>query len=152
MKKLFFWGKKGISFLTILSMMASICMPFALYPSVAKAAAVVGPNNGGTFTNNSTDITEGIDWSNPSNAQTSDDTWATVSLRRNQKSNYLKATNFGFTIPDGSTINGIELSIERNNENGNADKIFDHSIRLVKNGTITGNNQANESTAWPVSD
>jgi hypothetical protein len=38
----------------------------------------------------------------------------TESLYPSYSSNYLKATNFGFEIPSGATIDGIEVVIERN--------------------------------------
>jgi hypothetical protein len=47
MNNLFLWSKKGASFLTILSMVVSISMPFMLYPVTAYAAgsytAVISP-------------------------------------------------------------------------------------------------------------
>src|SRR5581483_9981120 len=90
-------------------------------------------------------------WSSPSNAQTSDDSYAFASsgLSPGQTSHYLKATNFGFAIPNGATILGVLVEIERV-----ADPfitVTDSTVKLVKAGAVSGNNKAT-ATAWPTSD
>src|SRR3989344_6253516 len=50
MKKLFSYSKRGVSILTILSVVITISMPFALYPSTAKAVSQVTFDSSGTFT------------------------------------------------------------------------------------------------------
>ena len=74
--------------------------------------ATQGPNSGGTFAN---DVTVGtIAWTTPSNAAISDGVFtAAAVLCSTAASNYLKATNFGFSIPVGSTINGILVEIQK---------------------------------------
>ena len=52
-----------------------------------------------------------VSWTNPDNAKVSDGVYATVVLS-SQGSHWLKATNFGFSIPSGATINGIIVEIE----------------------------------------
>lgn len=88
-------------------------------------------------------------WSNPDNARASDDSYATVSLA-NSTSEYLKATNFGFIIPVGSTIDGIEVKIER--KSGGAGNIKDSAVRIVKDGSISSTNNYDDTTTWPTSD
>ena len=58
------------------------------------------------------DATGTVAWTNPMNATTSDNVYATISCPTGI-SHYLKATNFGFSIPTGATINGIVVEIER---------------------------------------
>lgn len=110
--------------------------------------ATAGPNNGGTFADDASVGT--VAWSNPSNAQTSNDARATAtSITTNVVSHYLKATNFGFSIPSGATIDGILVEIERSASTSNNNK--DNSIKIVKGGTIQGNEKA-VADAWPTTD
>lgn len=48
-------------------------------------------------------------------------------------SNYLKATNFGFAVPAGATIDGIEVNIERTRAIG---RVYDNEVKIVKAGSI----------------
>lgn len=64
---------------------------------------------------------------------------------------YLTATNFGFTssdIPTGSTINGIEFVINRHGSE--ADSQYDYQLYMLKAGTQHGDNLAS-ATKWPTS-
>lgn len=104
-------------------------------------------NTGGTFISDSTLGVVAI--TNPSNAQLSDNSYATSVLLITQISNYLKATNFNFNIPSDATINGITVSVERSSNTLNG--THDSSVKLVKGGVISGNDKASGST-WPTSD
>lgn len=53
-----------------------------------------------------------VAWSNPSRVTASDDLRTSASLGTNSTSEYLIARNFGFGIPDGVVINGIQVDIE----------------------------------------
>lgn len=65
-------------------------------------------------------------------------------------SHYLQCTQFDFSsIPDGAQINGVELNFKRLNT-GSAD-VFDLTIKLVKNGTISGDNKSVGAT-WSVTE
>lgn len=65
------------------------------------------------------------------------------------RSDYLRATNFGLSIPDGAAISGIEVQIERRASANNC--IYDNEVRLIKNGVIVGNNKA-VVPYWPTAD
>lgn len=105
-----------------------------------------GPNNPGTLADDATVGT--VTWTNPGNAASSNDTYATAALSIST-SHYLKATNFGFTIPAGATIDGIEVTVEHKGSSLN--RITDNSIRLYKNGTgYVGDNKAFDS--WSSAD
>ena len=54
-----------------------------------------------------------VAWTNPSNAGASDNSYATAIPSGTQTTYYLKTTNFGFGIPSGATVSGIEASVER---------------------------------------
>lgn len=85
-------------------------------------------------------------WSNPTRI-TNTTTNATVT----SSSDYLQGTNYGFTIPTGSIIDGIELEIERRASNNTITRNGkDNVVRLVKNGTIVGSNFA-QSGLYPTS-
>lgn len=116
-------------------------------------AASTGPNNGSVFVNDSS--IGSFTWSNTSNAQTSNGQYASVSLTNSgQPSKYLKVTGFGFSIPAGSTIDGISVSVERHqlcDSSCSSSFVTDESIKLVKNGVIGGNNEAS-TTHWGTSD
>ena len=77
-------------------------------------------------------------WSDPSSAAASDDMRASVSMAYGESSNYLRASGFGFSIPEGATIDFINVKYEgyRNND------AFFISTRLVKGGEIVGNELA----------
>ena len=93
-----------------------------------------------------------VNWSNANNVLSSDNNRATVTiLNSSDVSNYLRATGFNFTIPPGSTINWIQISIEKSEGNMNSATIFDNIVRLVKNNVVTGDNKAT-NTAWSTTD
>lgn len=110
-----------------------------------------GPNNGSTFVDDAGVGTQ--TWSNPSNAQTSNDVKADVGLGVDgggfSISHYLKATGFGFSIPAGATIDGVVVEIERSANTASSGQ--DYEVKLVKGGTIQGNNKASASS-WPTTD
>jgi len=67
-------------------------------------------------------------------------------------SDYLQGTNYGFLIPAGATILGIEVKIVKNRGGGNSSKhiITDSEVRLLKNGIVTTNNKAKVGVDWPT--
>ncbi len=87
-----------------------------------------------------------ITWANPSYARNDNGYYsqATINIPRGV-THYLKATNFGFNIPGTADILGIQVTIGRYGQNGN---INDYSVRLVKNGSVTGTDLASPDN-WP---
>ena len=91
-----------------------------------------------------------VAWTNPSRAQTSNDSYATAPFSSSgDASNYLKCTNFGFSVPTNSTIQGIKVEWEYSNTSGGT--IQDNASRIVKGGTI-GTTDKSTATAWPGTD
>ena len=86
-------------------------------------------------------------WSNPGNAAAGDSVYATANLGPAGQSHYLKATNFGFAIPGGSTITGILVIVTRKESASNGCK--DNRVRIVKGGTIGATDRAS-ATEWPT--
>lgn len=89
----------------------------------------------------------GNNWILPANAQGACDTVVTSStVPAGVNTDYLDATNFGFTIPVGATINGITMTFTRNQTVGN--EIQDTNIQLIKAGTRQGTNKSGAAN-WP---
>jgi len=63
--------------------------------------------------------------------------------------NYLLGTQFGFAIPSGSMINGITVEIYRRTVGNPNPELRDYEVKLVKGGTIVGDNKADTTTDWP---
>jgi hypothetical protein len=59
-------------------------------------------------------------WTNTTAIQAADGSYASVALVSSQDTWDLTATNFGFSIPVGATINGITVQLK-----GNTDRTFD---------------------------
>lgn len=115
--------------------------------------ATQGPNSAGTGADDSS--YGNIAWSNPGNITSSDNAYASAAIATipgHQPSHYLKATNFGFSIPGGSTILGILVEIEKNGNDGAGTYAVDDRMRLVKAGVIGSTDKADTATAWPTAD
>lgn len=90
----------------------------------------------------------GVTVSNPGNITAEDGTNATANLGTSPNfSNYVKATNFGFAIPSGATIDGIvvEWKIAQT-----LNYVIDYAIRIVKGGTIGSTNKGRGLVPWPA--
>jgi hypothetical protein len=85
-----------------------------------------------------------VAWSSPGNVAVSDDSKAQANLGSGS-SHYLKATNFGFEIPAGATIEGIVVEIERSGL-GEAG-----SVRILKGGSVQAAERASGGP-WPEAD
>lgn len=109
----------------------------------------------GTIT--TTSVAQGFAWTNPNNVQTQDNIFATSNITgANRSTFFLDAQNWGFQstnntlpnyIPPGATINGIEVEV-RHRKSGTGN-IRDRTIQLLKGGSTTGTNKANNNY-WPV--
>ena len=87
-----------------------------------------------------------VTWDFPANAASNNGLFAEANLGQNNISHYLRATNFGFTIPGGSSIDGILVEILRQ-EDDSLDNIFDYRVRIVKGGTV-GSTDQSSTTEW----
>jgi hypothetical protein len=91
-----------------------------------------------------------IAWTTPGNIVGDENSYATISLNNNI-SNFLQATGYGFSIPSEATINGITVIVGRFQNSTSGTSITDNVVRLIKGGTISGNNLAT-ATEWPTSE
>lgn len=103
-----------------------------------------GPRSGGTFADDST--VGSVAWTNPGNAAASDNARASATFA-DAITHYLKATNFGFSIPS-STVKGIKVEIERS---FTSLAPSDYSVKIVKGGVISGSERA-LAGGWPAAD
>lgn len=99
-----------------------------------------GPNSPGTLANDATVGT--VAWTNPGNAAASDNVYATAAITGPDFTNYLKATNFGFTIPTGVTINGITVDTEMKRDAVDIRNVY---AKIVKGGVIGTTNLASNN-------
>ena len=108
-----------------------------------------GPNYPSTATNDGSDT---VTWSTPENTTSSNNAYAYCTNLESAITKYLKLTNYGFTIPAGSTIDGILVTIEK--WSGYASDLLcikDHTLNIVKsNGSYGTTNKALTTTKWPT--
>lgn len=97
-----------------------------------------GPNSLGTIEDDDTYGTYA--WTDPGNASVSDNMYAVSESFNGQFSHYLKTTNFGFAVASNATINGVIFECERHRPSYN---MTDYSIRLVKSGSVQGDDKSN---------
>lgn len=105
-----------------------------------------GPQAGSTAVNDT--FIGNISWTNPTNIFST--SWAngytSAVLTLSQETYCIKATNFGFSIPTGATVNGIIVNINRYQDDG---YIVDSVARIVKGGVI-GTTDKSKGEYWPV--
>lgn len=109
-----------------------------------------GPNNPGTGANVS-GVGSAV-WLSPSFITSSDNvrSEANSGISGIVVSQWLQATNFGFTIPTGATIDGIEVNIERNASYNSVQRYTrDNIVKLIIGGSVVGTSNADTVTKWP---
>ena len=112
--------------------------------------STAGPNAPGTMTDDAA-VGVGV-WATVDNAKVNDTSYATNGSGT-PATHYLKATAFGFAIPSGATINGIQVGITRKaSNNAKFEYSSDNIVSLVKGGTVSGDNKFNAGVKWPTSD
>ncbi|MCH8902786.1 MAG: T9SS type A sorting domain-containing protein [Bacteroidetes bacterium] len=110
-----------------------------------------GPNNGSSFTS----IAIGgstSSWQNPSYAQISDNQYAqnAIFLTANgEYTDYLVATDFGFSLSSNVIVNGIVIDVEKSSSIGS--KTGDYRVRIIKGGVV-GTGDESITGVWGNSD
>jgi hypothetical protein len=121
-----------------------------LFITTVIIAQVSGPSSGNTFTTAAL-AGSSQSWVNTSNVAASDDVYSDFSDLAGAvgtHTDYLVATNFGFSIPSAVIITGILVEIERSDSKFHTS---DYSIKIVKGGTITGSEHSS-GAAYPTTD
>lgn len=94
----------------------------------------------------STEDRNGFPWENPTNIQT-EANYAQCNITLQTYGDWLRASNFGFSIPTNVEVNGVRVYINR--KGSLVGTIEDSSVRLVN---ADGNNEGNDKASgfWPV--
>ena len=118
----------------------ALSLPLFLFTASSAVAATQGPLNPASCANNAGTGT--VAWSSTAFP-------ATVKLKVNfsDVSNYLLCTGYGFSIPAGSTIDGITVTINRSANQAGCCQ--DTAVRIVKTGAIGATDRSNAAT-WPT--
>ncbi len=140
--------KARLGILIALLLVGSLIFPI-LNPTPALAATV-GPSDAGTGADGGGG---NASWTSPGNITVAGSPYATCTIPDRgimsvYESNYLNATNYGFTLPSNVVIDGIQVAIRRQSSGSN--DIRDDVVRLLKDGSRVGSNY-DSSSYWPTS-
>jgi hypothetical protein len=106
----------------------------------------------GTVTTASAAPESANDWLTPGNISADDASEAQITAATYDSpdiSFQLKASNFGFTLPAGSTVNNILVEIDRRSIVASSGK--DNRVQLLDTaGALVGTNKADTATVWPT--
>ncbi len=117
----------------------------------SSLAVTAGPNDPGTM--GSIDGTGNVNWTDPDNAKTSNNSYATYSSGSGDRSDLLRATNFAFALSSGSTIDAITVKDEKK-RTGSA-FCETGTVNLVLSGAIRGEDSTADdpdNADWPTVD
>lgn len=138
-----------------------IC-PVEQYSVLSAPAAVISPDLSSTKSPvTAENKAEGgtVAWTTPANAVSSNNAYATMAVAAGQQkeSQFLQVSNFGFAIPEGATITGIVVEVERKAKtNAGPDWVFDADMVLMKAGVRQvsggGKDKAELYVGWPTVD
>ena len=117
-----------------IGMIAVLLIPAMTTQFAHAQGTVEGPNNPGTIVSTAGPFAK--PWTNPGDASTSNDIDATSTVTAPlQQTDFLDATNFGFSIPGDRIIRRIEVRIE-----GRASSLVSTAqVQLLKGGVPVGN-------------
>ena len=104
----------------------------------------IGPNNPGTAVSDASPPTAQV-WNNPDNIKISDNTYASSVSSTFGSTRYLKATNFGFSIPADAIIKGVSVGIEHGHIGPFA---ADWAVQIIKSDGTLGDTNKAKGTVW----
>ncbi len=104
-----------------------------------------GPRSGKSAASVARAGTASIAWSAPENARNLDGLFAQATLDDNQATEHLRITDFGFAIPAGATIKGVEVELKRQASDLG---IGDGNIEIWLDGTPSARPKLLEA-GWP---
>lgn len=115
------------------------------------ASAPSGPTDTGWLFPTSYDESGGDeDWLLPTNVYADDTNYASVDVDDEEASRTLITMGYGFAIPSGATILGVE--VEHIRWCIDSDDLYESVERLVVAGSVAGTNKANTSSILPKSE
>ena len=131
-------------------MKSTVILILVLGYSLLAGAQIVGPNGGNDYIS-STANPEETPWQDLSSLSVSDNSYASfgnISGNAGATTDYIIVLDFGLSIPDGATLSGIVVEVERSDPNGLTE---DHSVRIVRGGII-GSEEKSTGLDYPLSD
>lgn len=139
--------RRRLSLVLLALILAGLILPWrpALAHSEIQSAAAAGDctNQLGIGT---------VNWTNPGNAFSDNGVYATRSVD-GTISRWIQCLNYGFAIPAGATILGIEVNVERRSSSIANGGSRDAGMRLVKAGVIEPvANDRSTATVYPIAD
>ena len=129
----------------------SICAgSTASFTATGTCNAITGLNSGARDAGTAVNATGvgTVAWGTPGNITAAGTPFATMTVAANLTTNYLRATNYSFSIPTNATIQGITVSINRSSSGTVTPFLRDNVVSLVKAGTIQSTNKAVTGTNW----
>ena len=108
-------------------------------PSTSLVIAGTGANNADAGN---------VAWSNPGNITAADGNVASSAVKSGTTTQYLHATNFGFSIPANATIEGVFARVLKMVTNVGTVQGADHTVQLIVGGVRSGSNNA-QGGNWP---
>lgn len=118
--------------------------PPACPPPPPPSGVAAGPRNPVTTVDDPSfgDIT----WKDPTNVAVSDNKYATAFAQANLSTHYLKATNFGLSVPTNATVTGVLVEIEVRKNGPDGGSFRDATVRMVRaNGTVGNANRGKDA-------
>ena len=128
-----------MTFARLVAIVAAAMLPFGI---ALGASQILSPGAAGDCTSLGGG---GADWTNPGNAFSSNDAYATASVD-GSTTDPLRCLNYGFSVPLAATVVGIEVSVERRSNRTTNGGSRDNSLFLVKGGAQVGSNLATTTT------
>ncbi len=131
-------------------MKAKLLLLLCPFLSITLSAQVAGPDAPNSF---SSALIPGYSqpWIDVSHVHLDDEFYASfgdLAGTTGTHTDYLVATDFGFTLPAGTIIEGIKVEVKCSDANA---RTSDYSVRIIKTGVITGLEKA-AGTAYPLVD
>jgi hypothetical protein len=122
-------------------MKIKLLLCLCLFVNIGLRAQVAGPDNPNSFSNG---LVSGYSqqWIDINNVNAEDEFFASFGNLpeiTDSHTDYLLTQDFGFTIPAGTIITGIKVEVKCSDPNS---RTSDYSVRIVKTGSITGDEKA----------
>ena len=122
----------------------------------SAAAALEAGSTGFIVASAGTNVNDGTGtaWTNPGNITTDDNVRANCNRTTNGNSQFLYGTFDLSTVPDGATITGVEVRINRGySSTAEPQQVRDLELSLTKDGSaVVGDNKGATSTDWPTAE
>lgn len=128
--------KRAYKYITLIGI---VLLVLVIAPELTLALTA-GPNGPATAAS----LSAGDPWANPTNTFVSDGIFSTASGASSGFANGLTVTNFGFSIPSNTIIQGIQFEVQRQGTNCIG------GVTIIKDG-VNGSTKS-DGADWPASE